>query len=40
MMLGALQRWGGPAAIGGGVLWIMLRRFVATTWNNPTFGRT
>ena len=37
-MRGALQRWGGPAAIAGGVLWIMLRPLVAITWNNPMFG--
>ena len=35
-----LVRLAGPAAITGGVLWIMLRPLVATTWNNPTFGFT
>ena len=39
-MLGALRSWGGLAAIAGGVLWVMLRPLVATTWNNPTFGLT
>lgn len=39
-MLSRLVRLAGPAAITGGVLWIMLRPLVATTWNNPTFGLT
>jgi len=40
MGFGALHRWNGPAAIAGGVLWMVLRPLVATTWHNPNFGLT
>jgi hypothetical protein len=34
-MLGAQRRWAGPAAIAGGVLWLVLRPLVVTTGNTP-----
>lgn len=40
MASSTLVRLAGPAAIAGGVLWIVLRPLVATTWHNPTFGLT
>ncbi len=33
-------RLGGLAAVLGGVLWVVLRPLVGTTWDNPTFGLT
>ncbi len=36
----AFGRWAGPPAVAGGLLWVVLRPLVATTWKNPTLGLT